>query len=244
MEEKELKDIDDSTFEGIIEACYHLAIVTRREGIRGLETAVEHLKNKELKEAVSLAIVTPEPEDLKEILDHKLFWVYKMKEIEVQLICEGTLRVALVETPARIVERLRLMLPPGIGTVIEIDEETRRFLPKPEKPEGLPYAEIIANVYNAAIIMRRDGMPGLENEARNLKEKLPLLSEMLDLATMTPVVEDLKFLIEKKSEWILQYEKVRLDMIREGILSVVYGVAPPSIVEKLRALLPPPGLWE
>jgi len=240
----ELKDVDDSTPEGIIKACFHLAIVARREGIPGLETAAKHLKNEELKEAVSLAGVTPEPEDLEEMLNNKYSWAYKMKEVELQLICEGTLRVALGEPPAKIVERLRSMLPPGIGSDIKIEEITRSPLPKSERPGGSPYADIIVNMYNTAIITRREGIPGLEKAAEELREEFPLLSEMLDLASVTPEVEDLRYLIEKKNEWLLQYEKVRLDMMREGVLRSMYGDTPGMVVEKLRSLLPPPGLWE
>jgi len=93
-------------------------------------------------------------------------------------------------------------------------------------PKTFPYKETIAQIYNMAIITRREGVPGLENEARRLESENKELADIVDLASVTPEVEDLRELVEARILALRKQHKSNEEVFRKmGGYAPAFGMA-------------------
>jgi len=228
-----VRGIDSSTCAGVIEACYHIAVAATRDGIKGLEKAAAHIKNNDFKAAIHCAVATQDVDELEELLGKQTYWGSEYRVLEAKIICEGILRMCMGETPNKLVERLRSMLPPGVVQV-EYSEGMSVSQISEDMP---PFAEIIENIYNLTIVTRREGIPGLESEAANLEH--PPLSDAAIIAATTPDVEDLRYLFMRKLAVLQEYEEIKLSIIKSGILNIARKKSPDRVYNILQTLRPP-----
>jgi len=93
-------------------------------------------------------------------------------------------------------------------------------------PKTFPYKETIDQIYNMAIITRKEGIPGLETEAVRLQAENHYLSEIADLASVTPEVEVLRELVEARILALKKQNKSNEEVFRKmGGYAPAFGMA-------------------